>query len=95
MAHIARFFLLALSNFQRGCLTAEPTIRIGASATFSQRFLLPVVSNPRVVQTGTRYAVETARDDEIEKRLHELTLEFGVLTAETLSRPWQLKDLGA
>src|SRR5919198_3502343 len=54
LARISRFFLLGLSNFQRGCLTEEQTFRVGASATFIQRFLLPVVSNAKVVQSDTR-----------------------------------------
>src|SRR5213075_3062492 len=30
LARISRFFLLGLSNFQRGCLTEQQTFRIGA-----------------------------------------------------------------
>jgi len=92
LARISRFFLLGLSNFQRGCLTEEQTFRIGASATFIRQFLLPVVSGPKVLDTG--YIVETARDDEIERRLHDLTLDFGVITRPDISRPLQLKELG-
>ena len=94
LARISRFFLLGLSNFQRGCLAEEQTFRIGASATFIQHFLLPVVSNAKVIQSDTRYIVETASDDEIERRLHDLTLDFGVTTRVALSRPLQLKELG-
>src|SRR5438477_11396003 len=42
LARISRFFMLGLSNFQRGCLAEEQTFRIGASSTFISRFLLPV-----------------------------------------------------
>lgn len=94
LARISRFFLLGLSNFQRGCLTEEQTFRIGASATFSQRLLLPVISSADVVQSDTRYIVEVAGDDEIERRLHDLTLDFGVTTRSTISRPLQLTSLG-
>lgn len=94
LARISRFFMLGLSNFQRGCLTKEQTFRIGASATFIQRFLLPVLSSPRVVQGGTRYITEIAGDDEIERRLHDLTLDFGVIRNERISRPLQIKVLG-
>src|SRR6185436_12204598 len=45
LAHISRFFLLGLSNFQRGCLAEEQVFRIGASATFTQTFLAPVLCN--------------------------------------------------
>lgn len=93
LARISRFFLLGLSNFQRGCLTEEQTFRIGASATFIQRFLLPVVSSATVVQGDTRYIVEVVSDDEIERRLHDLTLDFGVTTSVAISRPLQLKEL--
>jgi DNA-binding transcriptional LysR family regulator len=93
LARISRFFLLGLSNFQRGCLTEEQTFRIGASATVIQRFLLPVISSDDVVQGDTRYIVEIAGDDEIERRLHDLTLDFGVTTRSTISRPLQLTSL--
>jgi DNA-binding transcriptional LysR family regulator len=83
-----------LSNFQRGCLAEEQTFRIGASATFIERFLLPVLAELPASKPGPRYAVEIADDLEIERRLHDLTLDFGVVTATTISRPLQLKELG-
>ena len=95
LARISRFFLLGLSNFQRGCLTEVQTFRIGASATFVDQFLLPVLSDALDLKAGPRYAVEIAAGDEIERRLHDLTLDFGIVTAATLSRPLQLKSLGA
>ena len=94
LARISRFFLLGLSNFQRGCLTEVQTFRIGASATFVDQFLLPVLSDAPSLKAGPRYAVEIAGDDEIERRLHDLTLDFGVVTTPTLSRPLQLTELG-
>lgn len=94
LARISRFFMLGLSNFHRGCLTEEQMFHIGASATFLQRFLLPVVSAVGKAQEGARYAVEIASDDEIERRLHDLTLDFGVTTRSEISRPLQLKELG-
>jgi len=94
LARISRFFLLGLSNFQRGCLAEEQTFRIGASTTFIQQFLLPVVSTAKVIQGDTRYIVEVVSDDEIERRLHDLTLDFGVITRGAISRPLQLKELG-
>ncbi len=94
LARISRFFLLGLSNFHRGRLKDGQLFRIGASATLIQRFLLPVLASPRVAQTGARYAVEIANEDEIERRLHDLTLDFGVVTRGTISRPLQLKELG-
>lgn len=94
LARISRFFLLGLSNFQRGCLAEEQTFRIGASATFIQQFLLPIVSSAGVVRGYTRYVVEVVGDDEIERRLHDLTLDFGVTTRAAVSRPLQLKELG-
>ena len=38
--------------------------------------------------------VENTADDEIERRLHDLTLDFGVVTMAAISRPLQLKTLG-
>jgi hypothetical protein len=39
--------------------------------------------------------VECATDDEIERALQELTLDFGVVTRTAISRPLQLKPLGS
>jgi DNA-binding transcriptional LysR family regulator len=93
LARISRFFLMGLSNFQRGCLTEDQVFRIGAGATFSEIFLLPLLAAPAAVQPAVRYAVEKARDDEIERRLHDLTLDFGVVTKTDLSRPLQKRVL--
>ena len=95
LARISRFFLLGLSNFQRGCLAEGQTYRIGASPTFIASFLLPVLAGPRCVQSGVRFAVEAVLGDEVERRLHDLTLDFGVVTRAEVSRPLQLKELGA
>ena len=94
LARISRFFLLGLSNFQRGCLAEEQTFQIGASATFIQQFLLPVIASDALKRGNIRYVVETVSDDEIERRLHDLTLDFGVIMRTTISRPLQLKPLG-
>lgn len=94
LARISRFFMLGLSNFQRGCLVEEQTFRIGASATCIQRFLLPLLSASRLTRSKARYITEVTRDDEIERRLHDLTLDFGVIQRVTVSRPLQTKELG-
>lgn len=93
LARISRFFLLGLSSFQRGCLAEEQRYRIGASATVIDRFLVPVLGTPPG-QRGPRYTVEVAEDLEIERRLHDLTLDFGVVTASAISRPLGLAELG-
>lgn len=94
LARISRFFLLGLSNFQRGCIAEGQTYRIGASPTFITSFLVPVLAEPRCVQSGIRFAVEAVLGDEVERRLHDLTLDFGVISKSTLSRPLQLRELG-
>jgi DNA-binding transcriptional LysR family regulator len=94
LARISRFFLLGLSNFQRGCRAEGQTYRIGASPTFIASFLLPVLAEPRSVQAGVRFAVEAVLGDEVERRLHDLTLDFGVVSRAALSRPLQLRELG-
>lgn len=94
LARISRFFMLGLSNFQRGCLAEEQTFRIGASATFTRQFLVPALSGPALLKSGTSYATEVASDEEIERRLHDLTLDFGVVGNAQLSRPLQTKVLG-
>jgi len=95
LARISRFFLLGLSNFQRGCRAEGQTYRIGASSTFIAMFLLPVLAERRCVASGIRFAVEAAGEDDIERRLHDLTLDFGVVCRAALSRPLQLKELWA
>jgi DNA-binding transcriptional LysR family regulator len=94
LARISRFFLLGLSNFQRGCFAEGQTYRIGASPTFIASFLLPVLAGPHSVQSGIRFAIEAVHGDEVERRLHDLTLDFGVVTRSEVSRPLQLKELG-
>src|SRR5215831_6568732 len=44
LARISRFFMLGLSNFQRGCLAEDQTFRIGASATFTRKFLVQMLA---------------------------------------------------
>jgi DNA-binding transcriptional LysR family regulator len=94
LARISRFFMMGLSNFQRGCLAEEQTFRIGASATFIRQFLLPVLSGPSLKMAGASYATEVSPDEEIERRLHDLTLDFGVVRNAALSRPLQTRLLG-
>jgi len=92
LARISRFFLLGLSNFQRGCLAEDQTFRIAAGATFIRHYLLPVVAQTDAAHC--RYETELAWDEEIERRLHDLTLDFGILTTSNISRPLQTKRLG-
>jgi DNA-binding transcriptional LysR family regulator len=95
LARISRFFLLGLSNFQRGGLKEEQVYRIGAASTFISQILLPVLADARSIKSGIRYSVENVGDDDIERRLHDLTLDFGVVTRSNLTRPLQSKELGA
>jgi DNA-binding transcriptional LysR family regulator len=95
LARISRFFLLGLSNFQRGCRAEGQTYRIGAGPTFIASFLLPVLAESRCVRAGLRFSVEAVLGDEVERRLHDLTLDFGVVTRAAVSRPLQLHDLGS
>jgi DNA-binding transcriptional LysR family regulator len=94
LARISRFFLLGLSNFQRGCLAEGQAYRIGASATFIEVFLLPILADPGRIESGVRFTIETVAEQEIERRLHDLTLDFGVVCREALSRPLQVRELG-
>src|SRR5512137_2303605 len=73
LARISRFFLLGLSNFQRGCLAEGQTYRLGASPTFIRAFLLPVLADPRRLQSGVHFTLEAVTQEEIERRLHDLT----------------------
>src|SRR5262249_52212371 len=94
LARISRFFMVGLSNFQRGCLAEEQTFRIGASATFIRQFLLPIVAEKSSHSDDAAYATEVVSDEEIERRLHDLTLDFGVVGSAALSRPLQTKLVG-
>ncbi len=93
LARISRFFLLGLSNFQRGCLAEGQSYRIGADATFSECFLIPLLTESPG-QSGIRFRIETVAGAEVERRLHDLTLDFGVMKQRVLSRPLQMKELG-
>jgi DNA-binding transcriptional LysR family regulator len=94
LARLSRFFMVGLSNFQRGCLAEEQTFRIGASATSLRQFVLPVVAEKSSHGDDAAYATEVVSDGEIERRLHDLTLDFGVVRNAVLSRPLQTKLLG-
>lgn len=94
LARISRFFLLGLATFQRGCLAERQAFRIGASSTFIQLFLLPVLADAPALRTLTTYSLESVANDEVERRLHELTLDFGVVTSSAISRPLQLAAVG-
>jgi DNA-binding transcriptional LysR family regulator len=94
LSRISRFFLLGLSNFQRGCLAEGQTYRVGADAAFHECFLLPLVAAAALGQAAIRFRVESVTDAEIERRLHDLTLDFGVITEPALSRPLQVRELG-
>jgi DNA-binding transcriptional LysR family regulator len=94
LARISRFFLLGLSNFRRGCRQDQQTFRIGVSPTIAGEFVVPLLATAGAAQASPRYAVEICGDDAIEARLHDLTLDFGVVTQPVVSRPLQVKALG-
>lgn len=94
LARISRFFLLGLSNFQRGCLAEEQSFRFGTSPTFNHHFLIPALSELQVHNKGPSFATEILSDADIERRLHELTIDFGIVSASSLSRPLQLFRIG-
>lgn len=94
LARISRFFLMGLSNFQRGCQAGEQTFRVGASPTFIHQFLMPALTGA-TGDASPGYAIESADNETVERRLHDLTLDFGVVTSATISRPLQMKDLGS
>lgn len=94
LARISRFFMLGLSNFKRGCLAEEQTFRVGASATFMRQFVMPVLAGSSRRKAAARYACEVATDEDIERRLHDLTLDFGIVSRAELSRPLQTALLG-
>jgi DNA-binding transcriptional LysR family regulator len=93
LARISRFFLLGLSNFQRGCVSEKQTFRLGGGATFLEWWLLPLLSHPALLREGNSYSMEIVPDSDLERRLHDLTLDFGVVTSVTLSRPLQTREL--
>lgn len=93
LARISRFFLLGLSNFQQGCLAEEQVFRVGASATFVRQFLLPALF-ARDDGSLAHFATEVIPEDEIERRLHDLSLDFGIVTRESLSHPLKTQRIG-
>jgi len=91
LARISRFLLLGLSNFRRGCLREEQTLRVGSCATALKQFLIPGLIARK---DDVRFSLEVVADDEIERRLHDLTLDFGVVMRTALSRPLQSAEFG-
>lgn len=92
LARISRFFMMGLANFQRGCLAEDQTFRIGAGATVGRQFLLPVLaaaSRPAVACT-----TEVLGEAEMEPRLQDLTLDFGIVGHSAVGRPLQTRPLG-
>jgi DNA-binding transcriptional LysR family regulator len=94
LARISRFFLMGLSNFQRGRLAEGQTYRLGAPPTFAQVFLAPALAAQRAGDGRVRFALESAGEEDLERRLHDLTLDYGITTRESLSRPLQIHPLG-
>src|SRR5689334_9753195 len=94
LARISRFFMLGLSNFQRGCLAEEQRFRIGASGTFVHQFLLPALARKSAREGNAICMTESACNEEIETGLHDLTFDFGIVTNALLSRPLQTRILG-
>jgi DNA-binding transcriptional LysR family regulator len=90
LALISRFFLLGLSNFQNGCHRGGQVFRVGANAVVVERFLIPALAR-RAAEDPMRLGVETAEDREIERRLRDLTLDFGVVSTTPLGRPLQTR----
>jgi DNA-binding transcriptional LysR family regulator len=91
LARISRFLLLGLSNFRRGCLKQDQTFCIGSCATVIRQFLIPTLATHK---DNVRFSLEVVAEDEIERRLHDLTLDFGIVTRAALSRPLQSTGLG-
>lgn len=89
LARISRFFMMGLSNFKRGCLAREQHYRIGSGATFLQEKLTSIIPCLRLARTT--FATEVLPDSEIERRLHDLTLDFGIVGRSSLSRPLQTR----
>jgi DNA-binding transcriptional LysR family regulator len=92
LARISRFFMMGLANFQRGCLAGDQAYRIGASATVGRQFLLPVLAGAN--GTAEELATEVVSDAQIEPRLQDLTLDFGIMGQAELGRPLQARLLG-
>lgn len=95
LSRISRFFLLGLSNFQRGCLAEGQSYRIGADPTFKHEFLIRVLAAATAANRDLHFSMETVTGEEVERRLHDLTVDFGVVTDGVLSRPLQTRLLGS
>jgi len=91
LTRISRFLLLGLSNFRRGCLREEQSFRLGSCETALKLFLIPGLIAHK---DRARSVLEVVPDDEIERRLHDLTLDFGIVTRIALSRPLQSTEFG-
>jgi DNA-binding transcriptional LysR family regulator len=95
LARISRFFLMGLGNFQRGCLAEGQSYRMGASRTFVSEFLLPAVAQATRSQAPVRFDLMAVTGDEVERKLHDLTLDFGVVHHAGLTRPLKAERIGS
>lgn len=94
LARISRFFLLGLSNFQRGRLAEEQRFRLGAPPSLLEAVVVPALLGQDRPGGQHSYDLEVVMGTEVERRLHELTLDFGVLHQANLSRPLKTAMLG-
>lgn len=94
LARISRFFLLGLSNFQRGRLAEGQQFRLGGPPSFLAGVAVPALLAPAAARVKHDHALEAVQGQEVERRLHDLTLDFGVVHQAELSRPLQTAHLG-
>ncbi len=94
LARISRFFLLGLSNFQRGRAGEPQTFRIGGLPTFLTEWVVKALGDPRMPAGEVCFETEAAFSEEVERRLHDLTLDFAIIGRSELSRPLQVDRLG-
>jgi DNA-binding transcriptional LysR family regulator len=95
LARISRFFLLGLSNFQRGCLAEAQSYRLGSSATFAASFLVPFLAHAASKRQSVQFLLQPAEEAEMERGLQDLTLDFAFVMRNPLSRPLQQRNLGS
>jgi DNA-binding transcriptional LysR family regulator len=93
LARISRFFLLGLSNFQRGRAGEPQTFRIGGPPTFLTEWVVKALGDPRMPKEGVCFETEAVFSEEVERRLHDLTLDFAIIGHSELSRPLQVDRL--
>lgn len=79
LVRLCREHFLALEDFSRRCKNEPPVITIGAGDSFLQWLVLPRLEKIRAALNNPRIEISSSRTEEIDKRITDLSLDFGLI----------------